>query len=336
VIIAGVGYPSAVQIYVFNGDADGLCALQQLALSEPASLADARLISGPKRQTRLLKALQAKQGDIVTVLDVSLAINRSDVEGLLAVGADVHYFDHHHVGEPLHHPRLCAHIDTSPSVCTSVIVDHYLAGAHRAWAVVGAYGDNLDATAEALADQAGIAGGRRPQLRELGIALNYNSYADSVEDMFFDPITLHRALIEHRDPLAFARETPVFRALADGHAADMQRLKSLQPRASGSHAAVFVLPAESWARRAIGVFANNLAGRWPDRAHAVLLPNADGGMLVSVRAPKVRPYGASKLCCAYATGGGREGAAGINHLDASEVEGFVTRFFEHFRASAVP
>ena len=42
---------------------------------------------------------------------------------------------------------MTSHIDTSTDVCTSVLVDRHLGGLHRRWAAVGAFGDNLTATA---------------------------------------------------------------------------------------------------------------------------------------------------------------------------------------------
>ena len=54
---------------VFNGDADGLCALQQIRLAEPA---DSTLVTGVKRDIALLLRVEAGEGDRVTVLDVSL------------------------------------------------------------------------------------------------------------------------------------------------------------------------------------------------------------------------------------------------------------------------
>jgi hypothetical protein len=315
-------------ICAFNGDADGLCALQQLALAD-GRMAGVRLISGPKRQTKLLAGVEAGCGDVVTVLDVSISQNRSDVERLLAAGATVRYFDHH-AGEVPHHPALCAYIDTSPAVCTSAIVDRHLGGACRAWAVVGAYGDNLDATAEELAGRLGLSSAERNALRGLGIALNYNAYADSVDDMFFHPIALHRLMLSHREPGSFVREAGAFRVLADGHANDMDHLSSVKPAAEQPHGAVFLLPAEKWARRAMGLFANDLVGKWPARAHAVLMLRPDGGLLVSVRAPKLRPYGAVELCSSFETGGGRQAAAGINHLKAGELDTFMARFFDQF------
>ena len=55
-------------IDVFNGDADGLCALHQLRLAEPAA---SELVTGPKREIGLLKRVQASAGDRVTVLDIA-------------------------------------------------------------------------------------------------------------------------------------------------------------------------------------------------------------------------------------------------------------------------
>ena len=57
-------------IDVFNGDADGLCALHQLRLADPA---DSELVTGPKRDISLLKRVQARAGDRITVLDLTLA-----------------------------------------------------------------------------------------------------------------------------------------------------------------------------------------------------------------------------------------------------------------------
>ena len=49
---------------VFNGDADGICALLQLRLAEPL---DSKLITGVKRDISLLKQVDASSGDSVTV-----------------------------------------------------------------------------------------------------------------------------------------------------------------------------------------------------------------------------------------------------------------------------
>ena len=57
---------------IFNGDADGLCALQQLRLARPQS---AELITGVKRDIRLLDRVVARAGDSLTVLDISMRAN---------------------------------------------------------------------------------------------------------------------------------------------------------------------------------------------------------------------------------------------------------------------
>jgi len=312
------------RIFVFNGDADGLCALQQLCLSEPFHPAE--LVSGPKRRTRLLAGVTAGEGDEITVLDVSLHSNRDDVVRLLDAGARVRYFDHHHAGELPAHQRLEAHIDLSPKVCTSAIVNRYLNSKYSAWAAVGAYGDNLAETGKALCANS--------KLERLGVLLNYNSYGESEADLFFAPAELHRRLAAYADPLAFVREDDAYERLEKGYAEDMQHARDLTPVAAREHAAVYVLPDASWARRVSGALANGLARAAPARAHAMLSPNTAGGMQVSVRAPLERPAGAAALCLEYPTGGGREAAAGINHLPMNDVGAFAERFIRYFGRDA--
>lgn len=69
-------------IDVFNGDADGICALTQLRLAEPRA---SRLVTGVKRDIELLEQVEAGAEDRLTVLDVSFDKNRRGVARLLAV-----------------------------------------------------------------------------------------------------------------------------------------------------------------------------------------------------------------------------------------------------------
>lgn len=308
-----------MRFFVFNGDADGLCALQQLHLAE--GLAGAHLVTGPKRHTQLLAHVPARAGDEVTVLDISFNSNREDVQRLLADGARVRYFDHHHAGELPAHAGLEAHIDTSPKVCTSVIVDRYLEGRHRAWAAVGAYGDNLAEIGRSLVDSR--------ELETLGILLNYNSYGETEADLFFPPAELHRRLASYEDPRDFLGDE-AHEQLARGYEEDMSQVDGLRPVALTPHAALYVLPDAAWARRVSGTLANRLARGAPAKAHAILSPNRSGGMQVSVRAPLERPSGCAALCLEFPTGGGREAAAGINHLPLESVDAFAERFIRHF------
>ena len=146
---------------VFNGDADGICALLQLRLAMPA---ESTLVTGTKRDIALLQRVNAQTGDIVTVLDISADVNRAALWRLLERGVQVEYFDHHFAGSLPSHPHLRAHIDPSAQTCTSLIVDGHLHGAHRVWAVVGAYGDNLSAPARTCGELLGL---HDDQLRRL-------------------------------------------------------------------------------------------------------------------------------------------------------------------------
>src|SRR5689334_23454992 len=195
-----------MRTFAFNGDADGLCALQQLALAEGRPID--RLVTGPKRRIALLESVQ--EAGEVTALDISFDVNRAAVLRLLELGASIRYFDHHYAGELPRHPRLHALIDASSAVCTSVIVNRHLGGRHAAWAAVGAFGDNLDETARGIAGGLDFSPKEISLLRELGVALNYNAYGEREADLHFPPAELHRRLRPYSDPLAFVHEDPAF------------------------------------------------------------------------------------------------------------------------------
>ena len=304
---------------VFNGDADGLCALVQLRLADPV---DAVLVTGVKRDIDLLRRVPSGPASI-TVLDISLESNRQDLERLLSAGAKVRYFDHHYAGEIPRHPGLDPHIETLPDKGTSLLVDAYLGGRHRAWAVVGTFGDNFDAAARRAAEPLGLIEDDLAKLRELGVYINYNGYGATVEDLHLPPDDLYRRLVPYRDPLAFIAEDSAFPALRDSYAEDMAKAQSITPEIDASGHRLFVLPAERWARRVSGTIANDLARAEPDKAHAILTRLAAGGFVVSVRAPLRRPEGADALCRQFPTGGGRKAAAGINELPEASYAAFV-------------
>ena len=311
------------RIDVFNGDADGLCALHQLRLAEPA---ESELVTGVKRDIALLERVMAGEGDAVTVLDVSLDKNRDALLRLLEGGATVRYFDHHFPGDIPAHPRLEAVIDTSPEVCTSLLVDRHLGGRFRPWAVAAAFGDNLHASARRAAEPLGLDEERLNTLRELGECLNYNGYGESLDDLHFHPAELYRLVSGHADPFAFVVEEAAYVRLRDGYREDMARAAALQPEAETAGGAVYLLPDAQWSRRVSGVFANELATAHPRRAHGVLTRRSDGTYTVSVRAPLANPAGADELCRVFPTGGGRKGAAGINRLPADQLDAFFARF----------
>lgn len=311
---------------VFNGDADGICALQQLRLADPA---ETLLITGVKRDIALLERLEAGAGDEVTVLDISIDKNRDALLRLLERGARVRYFDHHFPGEIPRHPGLDVHIETLPDRGTSLLVDDYLSGKHRAWAVVGTFGDNFDRAARRAAEPLSLGEKDIEALRELGICLNYNGYGPRVEDLHFPPDELFGRLHPYADPLEFIAADDTFTALREGYAEDITRARAVPPQLATERHGLYVLPAEAWARRASGVLANELAQGAPARAHALLTRLPEGGFVVSVRAPLSTGEGADVLCRQFPTGGGRKAAAGINELPETDYDVFV----ECFRAS---
>ena len=316
-------------IHVFNGDADGLCALQQLWLAEAA---DPVLVTGVKRDIALLERVAAGDGDRVTVLDVALDTNREALVRLLEAGVRVRYFDHHYAGDIPTHPHLECRIDTSPMVCTSALVDRELGGQHRPWAAVAAYGDGLPVLGEQLAAQCGLSTPDAARLARLGECLNYNSYGESVADLHLDPAELALALRPYRSPLEFAAESPAFPRLCRGFDEDLRAARLLRPEHETPDTALYILPDAPWARRVIGIFANQIARESPQRAHAILSPNSGGGYTVSVRAPVANPFGADELCREFPTGGGRNAAAGINHLPTPDLQRFAAALSRHFAA----
>jgi len=312
-----------MQFYdIFNGDADGICALQQLRLEEARASV---LVTGVKRDVRLLDRVNAGAGDELTVLDISLRTNAEDLRRLLAAGARCRYFDHHAAGEIPRHPHLRALIDLAPDTCTSLIVDRYLEGRQRLWAVVAAFGDNLIGPAQRAAAEIELDEGDVGRLRELGEAINYNAYGETVDDLHYHPADLFATVSRYPDPRDFIEGEPVFETLQCALADDLDRVGAIAPQAASASAAVYVLPDAPWSRRIHGFFANQLARRYPRRAHALLV-SRHGGYAVSVRAPLGQPRGADALCQRFETGGGREAAAGINWLPEADFPRFVAEF----------
>ena len=308
---------------VFNGDADGICALRQLRLAEPR---EAVLVTGLKRDIDLVKRVRAGRGDLVTVLDVALERNRAAVDALLAGGATVRYFDHHFPGPLPSHANFCATIDQAPVTCTSAIVDRHLGGRFRAWAVAGAFGDNLPDLALDLAATLALDAESVEWLRELGESINYNAYGESLDEVLVSPGELYRVASRYADPLDFVRDEPLIARLTERRVTDLHRALAWSPLRSTLAADIYVLPHAAWSRRVSGTFANRLAVAQPAKAHAVVTPQRDGGYSVSVRAPRGKRTTALDFCRRFAGGGGRALAAGIERLAPTELDRFVEQF----------
>lgn len=314
-------------IDVFNGDADGICALHQLRLANPC---DSTLITGVKRDIALVKQIRANDGDQVTVLDVSLDKNRDALLPVLNSGADVTYIDHHFPGDIPEHNNLTAHINTDAEMCTGLIVNELLNGQHLAWAVTAAFGDNLLTTASNAAGPLNLSETELEQLKALGTLLNYNGYGSNLSDLYFPPAELYLRVKPHQSPFTFINEDEAFNTLDTGFKDDHERALSIAAERATDDIAIYVFPNDSFARRISGVYANELAQQNPTRAHALLSELDDGSYLVSVRAPLNNRTGADELCRQFETGGGRKAAAGINKLPAGDIERFANAMSAQF------
>ncbi len=318
---------------VFNGDADGICALQQLRLAVPQ---DAILVTGVKRDVALLRQVPCAPDARVAVFDISLDQNREALLALLEAGAQVTYFDHHHAGALPVHPGFHGYIDTAPLVCTSILVDRHLQGACRAWAVAGAFGDNLPDAARELGASLGLGPAQCALLQALGESINYNAYVDDEADLIIHPAELYRAIHRHADPLAVMDSEPVLRRIRDIRSRDLAQAADLAPHGTFPGGRVFLLPDLPWSRRVRGAWGNLLVHDAPDLAHAVVSPGRQGGLVVSVRAPLARLRGADALCRRFPTGGGRAAAAGINHLPVERLADFLAAFERAFDPAQPP
>jgi hypothetical protein len=309
-------------IDVFNGDADGICALHQLRLHNPQK---SSLVTGVKRDNLLLKRIISTRDSTLTVLDISSHANRDSLLQLLKQGNTVHYFDHHFAGEMLESPLFHPHIDTSPDVCSSILVDRFLSGKYRLWAIVASFGDNLHVSAHELAGSLKLNPKKTEELRELGELINYNAYGETIDDLHFSPEVLFKALQPFSNPFEFYHTSGELNQLREGFRNDMQKAESEIPVRQTSAGRIYQFQNQAWCRRVSGVYSNQIAREAPDLAHALLVERKDGTFLVSVRAPISKPQGAEKLCIKF-SGGGRAAAAGINNLVPEEVD----RFFDAF------
>jgi hypothetical protein len=169
---------------IFNGDADGICALHMLRMATPAQRT---LITGVKRDIALLRHVPDAPDPDLLVLDISLDANAVELDRLLANGASITWFDHHAAERATRHPRLNLHHDDSPDVCTSILVDRQQQGRYRPWAVVAAFGDNLAVPAQRLAHSLHLSADDCAALAQLGQTLNYNAYGECEAICTFRP-----------------------------------------------------------------------------------------------------------------------------------------------------
>ncbi|MGR5146639.1 DHH family phosphoesterase [Photobacterium alginatilyticum] len=313
---------------IFNGDADGIIALLQLRLANPK---DSTLITGVKRDIKLLKQVKVEAGDSLTVLDISMEKNSEGLQRILDAGVSVFYADHHRAGDIPVCDYLEAHIDLDANTCTSLIIDKLLMGQFHPWAIAAAYGDNLITVGDELAAKAGLSVPEAMLLKELGTLINYNGYGSSIDDLHFAPADLYQKLLPYSSPFSVIEDSDSpYHVLKAGYESDMNNALALKPISKEAACSAFSMPNEAWSKRISGVFGNELANKSPDRAHIVFTENADKTYTVSLRAPLSNKQGAGDICSQFPTGGGRAAAAGVNALPADMCDTFINAVNDYY------
>jgi hypothetical protein len=336
------------RVFVFNGDADGLVA--QHILGMEIGPPDLR-VTGGKRDIELLGRVPPLDSGHIHAMDISLRRNLEALAALMPLvsmgNLKITWYDHHDPGEPPADANFVLHINQAPETCTAAIVNAVHALRHPLWAAMAAFGDNLPATASALASSGGASAHEAALLRRVGVLINYNAYGEKPGDRLFEPADLAARMAPFASALDFCWEASIIGPLAAQFDADRDRFQALSPLVDVPGAQAFLVPDEPFARRYGATWANERVLQQPGIALAVLHPREEGGYLVSIRAPRdwsgrasavnAAPGGApaqapsaSDLAKEFPTGGGRKLAAGIDVLPADQLDRFMARFGEFF------
>jgi hypothetical protein len=134
-------------------------------------------------------------------------------------------------GEIPLHPGLESFIDTASNVCTSLLVDGWLGGHARKWAIAAAFGDNLAAEARQLAERSELDGEQTRVLEELGVRLNYNAYGEVLSDLHVAPAELADDMIDFPDRWTSSADPPSMRRSPLGTSAIWKRRAIWSPPA---------------------------------------------------------------------------------------------------------
>ncbi len=306
---------------IFNGDADGICALHQLRISKPCSRI---LITGVKRDIKLLDKAKFKKDDLISVFDISIDSNQDALKKGLEMGASFEWFDHHSSETVPDHPNLKCYLTSKAGVCSSLMVDKYLNGRYRSWALVACYGDNFSTKAATLGTEMGFSRQQLASLQILGELMNYNSYGDSIDDLHVAPDELYRQIKSYDQPLEFlASEQKLVSDLHDQMNDDFEKGLDL-PEERLQNVVIKRLPNKKWARRISGLLANRLSQRTQKFAYLILLEKEDH-FSASIRKPLHHNTPASLIAKQFPTGGGRREAAGINVLPKQQIDSLIEK-----------
>ena len=122
-------------------------------------------------------------------------------------------------------------------------------GVHRSWAIVASFGDNLHSPALKLADSLKLDTKETEKLREMGELINYNSYGETKEDLYYSPESLYRAIHTFSEPLEFFHSSGELVKLREGFLNDMELAEAIFPEMDCNAGRIFLFPNEAWCRR---------------------------------------------------------------------------------------
>ncbi|MDX2470844.1 MAG: DHH family phosphoesterase [SAR324 cluster bacterium] len=304
--------------YVFNGDADGLFAAQQLRLQ----FGDAPIITGVKRDIQLLKQLKDEKNKNIYVCDISLDKNRESLTQVLSQGCQVAWYDHHFSGLVPEDKKLTTHINQDAHINSSAIVYQSLGMGNVAWAIAGLFGDNMAPSANALAQTENYPKKMLESLKELGQLVNYNAYGASLKDLIINPAEIFATMVGMASPEDLIEEGHMISKLRQVYQGDVAAAKNQKEVQRG----VLILPNEPWAARTQGDLAYQLQADHPGKAVTILIVKGEQNYQVSLRVPENCGTSAAEFSMKYPTGGGRKTAAGINELPTDKLESFLQDF----------
>ena len=257
-------------------------------------------------------------------------MNRAALERLVRDGAAVEYFDHHFTGDAPLPGGVVAHIDTSPHVCTGMLVDRHLHGRQRIWAVVAAFGDNLVDVAcdlaAALCREHGRAGGaagpgrrtdaqqlQRPRRGRVDPAGRRSRGSSSPSPIRFDSLRRARCTRPSRP-----------RDAATSHSRATSRRRTCCPGPGCTCCPM---------RPGRGACAASSATRSPTRSPRSRTRSSRCARTATTRsacARRARVPTAPTRSAGSSAGNGRAAAAGIGRLPREELGEFVARLAERY------
>ena len=115
--------------------------------------------------------------------------------------------------------------------------------------------------------------------------LNYNSYGDAIEELYYSPVELHKRMRNYSNPVTFIEGESVFSNLREAYYQDMSAARGVlgETRPGGL---VNFLPNLPWARRLTVTFANLIANDYRNQVIAVLTHGDSHHYRVHLRTPE--------------------------------------------------